>query len=101
MHHTSLGCTNNPDLEKDVQSKIAIWFDEFDITGHKPVYYHDLLTYQKLLHELKMQRADEYERIRHERDRLDNSLSYRVVCYIKRNGLRHTLRRAAEKIIKR
>ena len=58
MRHTHSGNISDPNIEKDMQNKIILWLEEFDITGHPRDYYYCIEVYEKLLREIKPKKAD-------------------------------------------
>ena len=108
MHYTCfLG--ENTDPVKEIQNKVELWLDEFEVKGQEPYYYYELPIYQVILQKTKTQSANtESARLQQELERLHKSLPFRVgrlhnrflrmVWYANEKGLRFTIHRFEEKL---
>ncbi len=116
MHHTYIGNKNDTAIKKEMQKKIALWLEEFDITGHTPIYYFELMTYQDLLQKIDSKATvAECAWLQPELDRLQKSPLCRVARFrnrllgtikavsrcVNEKGIRYTIHRIGEKLINR
>lgn len=89
IFHTCMAPNNNTTSE--MLHKADLWMDEFEVKGHEPDYYYDILTYQRLLQAIGSQCASaELARLQPELSRLDSSL-YRIIRDIRTNGFQSYL----------